>query len=142
MWKLGRARLLAAGIALTLLAPAAGAQAGSNVATAEKSFQRFCEIWMRKLDAREAANLKKASARKNGSGFIVEYTGYSDQPLRCEAKASGVRGNPFIGKLVYHELRYRRSGSTKPQAHQGSPNVVQTVEVLEIFRFDGSRWVY
>jgi hypothetical protein len=99
MWKLGTARFVAAGIALTLLAPAASVQAGSNVVAAEKSFQKFCQSWMRKLDAREADNLKKASVRKNGSGFMVEYTGYSDKPLRCETKASGVRANPLIGKL-------------------------------------------
>ncbi len=118
------------------------AQAGPGLTAGSQSFERFCSTWMGKLAERERQNLAKAQPQRNGSGFLVEYTGYAAKPVRCEARETGVPSNPFIGKLVYHELRYRRAGATPERAHGGDASVLEQVEVMEIFRFDGSRWVY
>lgn len=121
---------------LVALAPQP-AQAGP-----EDTFSKFCSSWMAKLKAREQQNLKQASPKKDGGLFVVEYTGYSGQPLRCEAKHSARTNRPPIGKLSYHELRYRGSGKTPAAALASTPSIVLQTEVLEIFRFDGLRWVY
>jgi hypothetical protein len=97
---------------------------------------------MGKLAERERFNLKNAPARKHGDNVVVEYVGYGKTPTRCEAKASGVPSNPFVGKLVYQEMRYERSGASKDRALTSQPRVLSTTEVMEIFRFDGRRWVY
>jgi hypothetical protein len=99
------------------------------------SFQSFCGEWMHKLAAREAANQKKAATDSNGAR---EYVGYETTPVRCETKPTGVKSNPFVGKLVYHELRYRQPAG----ASAARRDVVGRVEVMEIFRFDGRRWQY
>jgi hypothetical protein len=118
------------------------ASAGPGLTAGTQSFERFCSTWMGKLAERERHNLKTATPKKNGSGFLVEYTGYAKRPMRCEARETGVPSNPFIGKLVYHELRYQRAGATPERAHTADANVLEQVEVMEIFRFDGTKWVY
>lgn len=122
-----------------LSAPPASAEARGKGAS---SFNKFCKVWMGKLAARERNNLKGAPARKNGGNFVVEYTSYAQKHRRCEAKATGVASNPYIGKLVYTERAVRREGSTKSQARSGSIRVMSEVEVMEIFRYDGKKWVY
>ncbi len=146
-------RLLAAGAALGLLATAQPAHAapplvGAPPASArpgsegDRSFAKFCDVWMGKLARRERDNLKSARPRNNGGTYVIEYIGYGNRPLRCEAKATGKRANPFIGKMVYTEHQYRREGSTGAKARKGSAALVSATEVMEIFRFDGKRWVY
>ena len=110
-------------------------------AHANDDFTRFCSEWMGKLAQRERDNLKTAEARPGSGGVVLEYTGYATQPVRCVARIPQP-GKPGVGILVYMELRYRRSGSDLVQARSSDPAVVSQVEVTELFRFDGSRWLY
>lgn len=130
---------LSALVSLSCAAPAARAGPGL---TGPSSFERFCATWMGKLAERERFNLANADARQSGDRVLVEYVGYDKAHRSCETKASGVPSNPFVGKLVYHEFRYERTGASKDRALSSHPRVLSTTEVMEIFRFDGSRWVY
>ncbi len=105
-------------------------------------FHRFCDTWLGKLAKRERANFSKAKPRKNGSGVVLEYTGYSKKVLRCDAKATGASQNPFVGKMVYTEGTYRKIGATHAAARKNQLQIMTETEVMEIFRYDGSRWVY
>lgn len=131
-----RIPLAAAAGALLL---ALGVQAAPD--TAERSFESFCAQWMSKLDDRERHNLASAEINKDGNGFFVEYVGYAEKPVRCEASRVG-SARTVVGKLVYHELRVRRTAPTRAAARRSAPRVLHEIEVLEIFRHDGSRWVY
>jgi len=113
--------------------------AASKVAN---SFNRFCDSWMQKLSARNQRNAGKITYHKNGSGVVGEYTGYGSTPLHCSVKPTGVAKNPFVGKLVYYEMRYQKAGKTRKAAGASRPRALEQVEVLEIFRYDGTRWVY
>ena len=73
---------------------------------------------------------------------MLEYTGYSKKVLRCDAKATGGSQNPFVGKMVYSEGPYRKIGATREAARKNQPQAMTQTEVMEIFRYDGSRWVY
>ena len=137
-WSAGLCAALVAG----WLAGAGVASAGPGLTAGSQSFDRFCSTWMGKLAERERHNQKTAAAQRNGSGYLVEYVGYARRPVRCEARETGVPSNPFIGKLVYHEMRYRRAGATPERAQTADASVLEQVEVMEIFRFDGTRWVY
>ena len=125
-------------LGLVLAAHEAHAESASSAA---KSFPAFCDSWMAKLDARQKHNVAQAHAKRTGNEFVVEYTGYSNAPERCEVKPARKKGST-IGKIVYHELRYRKTGPTAGKAAKGRANVIERVEVLEIFRHDGARWVY
>jgi len=109
---------------------------------AAQSFDRFCRSWMGKLSVRHEHNAKKIAYRKNKGRVVGEYVGYSKTPARCSVKKTGVPANPFVGKLVYYEVRYRKAGKTREAARASRPRALERVEVLELFRFDGKRWVY
>ena len=120
-----------------------GASAARAAAPPEavRSFQSFCASWMDKLRARETRNL--ATARQVSHGESFEYTGYSSKPMRCEALATGVAASPFVGKIVYLERLYRGGVALLPAGPgETQTEVLQELEVLEIFRFDGDDWKY
>lgn len=126
--------------AVLLIAPSV--LADSPAAVAKPRFDEFCATWMAKLQAREQGNAENAQVERRGERFVIEYTGYSSRPMRCESRPTGVAENPYVGKLLYHELRYEKAGAERASARAAEPSVVATTEILEIFRFDGTRWVY
>lgn len=143
MRKLDRRLALAALVLALAFGPAGPVPAASpGLNGARNSFERFCNSWMAKLEDREGMNLRNARARKAGPRFVLEYTGYADTAKRCEAAASGVASNPYVGKLVYHEYQFRKTGPTERGARHNPATLLQSIEVMEIFRFDGTRWVY
>lgn len=105
-------------------------------------FEQFCRTWMGKLRERETANLRKAPVQRRGAQLAVEYTGYGSDPVRCTAEPTGNPMSPYVGKLVYQERKYRRTSPESQSLRESAPEVIETSEVLEIFRYDGSRWVY
>ncbi len=115
--------------------------AGEYQQKLSRSFHQFCSVWMAKLDEREQRNQKIAKPAANDRGVIVEYTAYTDSPVSCEVKPVGSSG-ALVGRIVYHELLVQKHGATEAQAQQGEENVVERIEVLEIFRFDGKAWKY
>lgn len=121
----------------------AGSDRAPEAGAAAASFQSFCARWMSKLVSRQEHNLAKAKSRRAGSGgVILEYTGYGSTPVRCEAhEASSGSGIP-IGRIVYQELRMRKQGPDRRTAAKSAADVLDQIEVMEIFRFDGERWVY
>jgi hypothetical protein len=126
----GTAVVLALG-GLLALAPAA---------QAAQSFDSFCAEWMQKLAVREHDNVNKVKYTNQGGQTIGTYTGYESVPVRCQSKAQP--GKPGVGTLVYNELHYKKSGDSVESAKKSAPQVVERVEVMEIFRFDGSAWKY
>ena len=109
-------------------------------ARAAQSFDSFCTEWMGKLAEREHNNLAKVKYSPEGGRVVGRYTGYEHAPVRCQSRAKP--GAPGVGTLVYNELHYAKSGDSVESAKKASPQVVERVEVMEIFRFDGSAWKY
>jgi hypothetical protein len=118
------------------------ASRGKKAGPAGKSFDLFCASWMQKLNQRSERNAKKIAYRKTGGRIVGEYVGYSSKPVRCSVKETGVPANPFVGKLVYYEVRYRKAGETRAAARKSRPKPLERIEVLELFRFNGKRWIY
>jgi len=104
-------------------------------------FGAFCGQWMQKLAERERANLAGARAVESGDRTVLEYVGYAREPLSCTSRVEQP-GRPGVGVIVYHELRYRRSGEDTAAARVSTPEVLEKIEVTEVFRYDGSRWSY
>ncbi len=109
-------------------------------ARAAESFDSFCAEWMGKLAAREQLNLKKIQYAPSAGRVVGAYTGYEKAPIRCQTRAKP--GAPGVGTLVYHEVHYQKAGPTVEGAKTSAPEVVEKVEVMEIFRFDGQKWKY
>jgi hypothetical protein len=110
---------------------------------AEKvGFERFCASWMQSLAERESKNLRTAQVQQRGDRFVLEYTGYDSKPTRCETRATGRPENPLVGRLVYHELLYRKTSAELASVFDSVAEVIWSTEVLELFRYNGSRWLY
>ena len=107
---------------------------------AAESFDSFCAQWMGKLAVREQQNLTKMEYTPKAGGVVGAYTGYDKVPIRCQSRAKP--GSPGVGTLVYNEVHYRKAGPTAAGAKSSAPEVVEKVEVMEIFRFDGQKWKY
>ncbi|MFI5316344.1 MAG: hypothetical protein ACHQ6T_11635 [Myxococcota bacterium] len=134
-------RSIKAGFRVTALALAAGAIAlAAPAAKAAQSFDSFCAEWMSKLAQREQQNAEKVQYSPMNGHVEGTYTGYDKAPTRCQSRAKP--GAPGVGTLVYNELHFKKAGDSIETAKKSSPQVVEKVEVMEIFRFDGSAWKY
>ncbi len=127
-------------VTMLTLAVGAFALAAAPTARAGQSFDSFCQEWMAKLAAREQANASKVKFSPQGGRMVGTYTGYEKTALKCQSRAKP--GAPGVGTLVYHELHLRKQGDSVESAKKSSPELVEKVEVMEIFRFDGSAWKY
>jgi hypothetical protein len=105
-----------------------------------ESFDSFCAEWMGKLALREQQNLQKMQYTPQGGRVVGSYKGYDKIPIRCQSRAKA--GAPGVGTLVYNEVHYEKVGPTVEGAKTSQPMVVEKVEVMEIFRFDGQKWKY
>lgn len=108
----------------------------------QHGFDGFCARWMQKLRVREADNARSPRIRQNGTGYVGEFTGYGRKPLECRARATGRPSSPWIGQIVYEEFVYRTWGASPKAARRSKPEVAARTQVLEIFKFDGAKWVY
>jgi hypothetical protein len=125
---------------LCALAAAGVIWLSAPTAQAAESFDSFCAQWMDKLAVREQQNLQKMQYTPKAGRVVGSYTGYEKAPLRCQTRAKP--GSPGVGTLVYHEVHYQKAGPTVERAKSSPPEVVEKVEVMEIFRFDGEKWKY
>ncbi len=112
------------------------------ISPAAASFQNFCGEWMKKLSEREVRNHSLASAVAKDEKLVMHYTGYGKAPRSCEVRETGVPGQPFVGRLVYDEIEYRKVGLTALELASQEPLAYMRIEVMEIFRYDGKKWVY
>jgi hypothetical protein len=112
----------------------------SRPSGAEGAFPAFCDAWMRKVSARETDNERRIRWQRGPSGVEGEYIGYGEAK-GCQVKTGTPTGVP-VGKLVYHEYRYRKAGPSAEAAAASRPVVVDVTEITEIFRYANGEWVY
>jgi hypothetical protein len=124
-------------LAAAMLGLPAAAPAGENA-----EFDRFCSQWMDKLAVRERQNLARMRWVQRGSVMVGQYTGYARRPLHCQPTSAVTPGRPAVGKLVYEEIEYQKTGTDAAAAKIAEPAVLRTTEVMEVFRYDGRRWMY
>ena len=123
--------------------PGPGGSAGriSGNSDAHQEFSGFCQNWMEKLRVRERSNLAKLRLRSVGSQIVGEYTGYGSGALECSAASTGLMATPFVGTLIYREIHYSKRGKDRKRALKSEPRTLRTIEVTELFRYDGTRWL-
>ncbi|HZR83079.1 MAG TPA: hypothetical protein VFD92_18435 [Candidatus Binatia bacterium] len=127
----------------TKLAAKKGAveSSGEKFEHIKATFDDFCKSWVDKLRERERYNITKIKWETAPDGAVVgEYVGYDTNNVGPQT-VGNVDTTP-IGKLVYLELRLRRTGKSKEEALAHDPEIVERTEVTEIFRFERGAWVY
>lgn len=125
---------------LWLFPPGVEAQE-ENVAL--QSFDAFTREWMEKLArAEEFHRLQRMAVKKTAKGFEVKYTGYDLPSRRITLKRTTSPLTPFIGILTYHEKVLGSFGRTQEEAKHGPFEVLETNEVMEVFRYTQGKWEY
>lgn len=138
-----RERALAPALCLALTLIGAPLLAASPAAAGSSpDFADFCAAWMAKLRAREADNARTARIVQVASEWVGEFTGYGRKPLHCTARPTGSPSAPFVGHLVYEEIVYRKKGASPKDARGSEPEPAVRTRVMEIFKFDGVKWVW
>ncbi|MDG2303787.1 MAG: hypothetical protein P8R42_03870 [Candidatus Binatia bacterium] len=116
------------------------ALAAEDPETIRKKFETFASGWMEKLRERQRFNQGKAKWSPAGGGVQTIFIGYDTANYRI-LPLSNVETHP-IGKLVYLELKLRLVGETEDAARARQPEIIERVEVTELFRYAGGKWVY
>jgi hypothetical protein len=130
-------------LTLTFVSPLTGpsrAAAAEAPEEVRRKFDVFVASWMEKLRERERHNVKKIAWHPGGSGVEGIYVGYDTTNYQI-LPVSNLETTP-IGKLVYMELKLRRAGSTQDEALSREPQIIERVQVTEIFRYHRGEWVY
>lgn len=130
--------LLALGIAAAALAgpPAAIPNTDPAQLRAERSFDDFAQVWMKKMASAESNNRSKPSMQPQGGTTVASYRGYEND-YAIELKPTGSAKAPWVGILRYHELTYTCADKSTSSC---APS--KKMRVTEIFRFQGGKWVY
>lgn len=130
--------VVAYAVIVALTVPTVGAGQSLDEIAARK-FGSFCVDWMEKLAIRERDNRTTVRWEAGPTGVSGEYVGYSaDHSCELKRTTEGV----LIGKVNYREFVYQQQGASVQEAHNSALRIVDTTQVLELFRYDGSRWVY
>jgi len=101
-------------------------------------FESFCVEWMGKLAARQEDNIAHIKWDTKPDGVKGEYVGYTTEhtcTLKNETQVP-------IGKIIYREIVFQKSGGTIPEAEKSPAQAIETTEVTEIFRYASGKWVY
>ena len=106
----------------------------------QASFVAFCGEWMKKLVVRERDNARQARPQSYASGVLIRYTGYAEEPRACEVRGSD--SESAIGRIEYTEYVMQKWGPSTQAAWASRPELAARIEVIELFRHDGSRWQY
>ncbi len=132
-------------LALVLLAsaawagpPAALAPRDAGRERALRSFERFAQSWMEKMERAEANNRSQARPRRRGRGrgWELRYRGYGGT-LKTRLRPTGYAPAPYVGVLEYAEQLM-----VCEAAPRGRCRVADSAPVTEIFRYQNGRWVY
>jgi hypothetical protein len=103
---------------------------------ATRSFEKFADSWMAKVQRIEEHDRKNPTIRPGAGEPLVTYRGYGDD-YTIELRLTGIPEAPYVGLLRYIELLYSCTNATASDCA-----IASSVPVTEIFRFQGGRWVY
>jgi hypothetical protein len=131
--------------AVLLLSPflCGSALAGESVPTAIlTSFESFSKGWMARLEKVNQQNSREAKSESAADGRMVgRYICYGPDCMR-EVRVTESKATPYVGIIRYAQKVMEKEGDT-PQKMKADPGVqTSEIQVTEIFRYTGGRWVY
>jgi|LGVF01.1.fsa_nt_gb hypothetical protein len=127
-------------LALTVSGPStAVADPGKSVA--QKSFERFVNSWMSKLDKIGKINILGIDIMPCDQGFVGRYVCYGPE-CKFIIKETDSPETPFVGILRYSEKHFLKKGETRQKTFQSPGMLTKKIRVTEIFRFTRGKWMY
>jgi hypothetical protein len=134
--------LLSAVLALILtVSGPSTAVADPGILSVQKSFEKFVNAWMAKLDRIGKMNIRALNITPDDQGFVGRYVCYGPE---CEfsIKETVSPETPFVGVLHYSEKHFLKKGETRQETIQRPGMLTKKIPVTEIFRFTRGKWVY
>lgn len=119
------------------------ALAGEDIPSAIlSSFEIFSRGWMAKLDQVNQQNSRALKSESADNGRVVgRYICYGPDCIK-EVRGTDSKATPYVGIIRYAQKIVKKEGDTpqKMREHPGVP--ISEIQVMEIFRYTGGRWVY
>ena len=113
-------------------------------AQVEQSFLQFQKEWIKKLNTEGKYGEKSMRVEKvpgDDSQFIARYDAVKEAS-GSHIKKTSQAATPYIGTMHYEIWACSAGGKTAEEARQGPFNCELRTDTTEIFRFNGTKWVY
>ncbi len=125
-----------------LLCVCSSAQA-MDEAQVEKSFVEFQKDWIKKLNTEGKYGEKKMRVEKSSvdGSFTAKYDEVREAS-GSKIKKTGNAATPYVGTMHYEIYGCTAVGKTAEEAKRGPFNCVLQGDTNEIFRFNGTKWLY
>lgn len=106
------------------------------------SFENFSKGWMSRLEQVNQQNSRDLKPAPAANGRLVgRYVCYGPDCVR-EVRGTDSKATPYVGIIRYAQKVMEKEGET-PQKMKDHPGVpTSEIQVTEIFRYTGGRWVY
>lgn len=132
-------------LTLLLLTPllASSALAGDLVPPAIlTSFEGFSKDWMTRLEQVNQQNLQSVKPEPTANHRVVgRYICYGPECIR-EVRRTDSKATPYVGILRYPQKEMEKEGDTAQNMKEHPGILASEIQVTEIFRYTGDRWVY
>jgi len=119
-------------------APARKPLAAGNV---EESFAAFAREWVEHVESNFRYNASSVQVEPADGGYVARYFAVESDSLEMRVKATTTPDCPYVGVLRYVERQLEAGGSTPEFARRGPFRPVRRVQITELFRYSGTRWV-
>ena len=112
-------------------------------AQVERSFVQFQKDWIKKLNTEGKYGQKGMRVEKSSvdGSFTAKYDEVREAP-GSRIKKTGNAASPYVGTMHYEIYGCTAAGKTAEEAKRGSFNCVLQGDTNEIFRFNGTKWLY
>jgi hypothetical protein len=119
------------------------ALAGENVPPAIlTSFESFGNTWMARLAQVNQQNTRTLKSASAADGRVVgRYVCYGPDSLR-EVRGTDSKLTPYVGIIRYSQKTMEKEGDTQQKMREHPGVQTSEIQVTEIFRYTGGRWVY
>jgi hypothetical protein len=106
------------------------------------SFENFSKGWMARLEKVNQENSRDVKSEAVADGRMVgRYICYGPDCMR-EVRGTESKATPYVGIIRYAQKVMEKEGDT-PKKMKEDPGVqTSEIQVTEIFRYTGGRWVY
>ena len=109
----------------------------------EQSFAQFQKDWIKKLNTEGKYGEKSMRVEKTPGDSL--YTAKYDavkEAAGSRIKKTDQAATPYIGIMHYEIYGCTATGKTAEEAKRGPFKCELKTDTTEIFRFDGSKWIY
>jgi hypothetical protein len=110
----------------------------------QQKFEAFEKAWLKKLSDQGPYGEKTMKVEKGAGGgalFVARYDVVKERAGRYIKKTSQP-ATPYVGMMRYEIWTCSAFGKTSEEARAGEFECELTSHVREIFRFNGTDWVY